>query len=323
MRRENEKLLIVAGYGGHAGYAFAVVHELLKLGFRDNVIVVAKGYDFLIDRFKGYGQVHTQVIPRRVGEATYKGLHRWIIAFYQSARLLSKHKFRAIFSTGSNFSIPPLMLSKAKFIPIYTIEAIEHFKKPSRAVKILERIGTTVFLHWDEQLEIYPKGRVVGPVYEPAIYEPKDEGYVLVTTGTLGHKELFDAMEELGLEKIVLQTGDVDPEGYLRRNPRWIAFKYTSDIHKWIANASLVVAQQGLTASIARLAYGKPTIIVWNPRVRLGATKQDVEIYAEKLKVPFVESPKPNSIKRAMEEAEPMNLKLRNGSYEIARILLE
>lgn len=323
MKGGNKKLLIIAGYGGHAGYAFAVAHELLKLGFRDNVIVVAEGYNFLLDKFKGYGEVCTQAIPRRVGEAIYKGIHRWAIAFYQSARLLSKHSFKAVFSSGSNFSIPLSALSKIKSTPIYTIEAIEHFKKPSRAVKILERMGATVFLHWDEQLEIYPKGVVVGPVYEPPIYEPRDEDYVLVTTGTLGYKELFDAVKKLGLERVVLQTGDVKPEKYLERNPNWIAFKYTSDIHKWIANASLVITQQGLTASIARLAYGKPTIIVWNPRVKLGATKQDVEIYAKKLGIPYLEAPEPRAIKRAMEEAKPANFGFSNGSRKIAEVLLK
>lgn len=320
--KSSGKLLIVAGYGGHSGYAFAVVHELLKLGFKENVIVVAEGYDFLLDKFRRYGEVCTQVIPRRAGEAIYKGIHRWIIAFYQSTRLLSKHKFRAAFSAGSNFSIPPSVLSKVMSIPIYTIEAIEHFKKPSRAVKILEKIGATIFLHWDEQLEMYPRGVVVGPVYEPSIYEPKNGGYVLVTTGTLGYKELFDAVERLGLEKVVLQTGDINPEKYLERNPKWIAFKYTSNIHKWIANASLVITQQGLTASIARLAYGKPTIMVWNPRVKLGATKQDVKLYAEKLEIPFVETPEPNIIKRVMEEARLTDLKFSNGAHEIARHLL-
>ncbi|MEM2316295.1 MAG: glycosyltransferase [Candidatus Nezhaarchaeales archaeon] len=322
MMNEKEKLLIVAGYGGHSGYAFAVAQELLKLGFRDNVIVVAEGYDFLIEKFKELGDVYTQAVPRRAGEAIYRGLHRWIIAFYQSAKLLFKHRFKAAFLTGSNFSIPPSILSKIKLIPIYTIEAIEHFKKPSKAVKILESIGATVFLHWDEQLEIYPRGVVVGPVYEPPIYESKDGGYILVTTGTLGYKELFDAIEKLKLENVVLQTGDVDPERYLKKNPKWVVFNYTSDIHKWIANASLVITQQGLTASIARLAYRKPTIIVWNPRVKLGATKQDVEIYAEKLEAPFLEAPELDAIRRAMEEAEPMKLKVDNGSRRIAETFL-
>lgn len=324
MKEENEKLLIIAGYGGHAGYAFAVVHELLKLGFKDNVIVVAEGYDFLLDKFKGYGEVCMQVLPRKASEALHRGIHRWFIAFHQSAKLLSKHEFKATFSTGSNFSIPPSILSKIKSIPLYTMETIERFKKPARAVKILEKIGTTVFLHWDEQLEIYPKGRVVGPIYEPAIYEPKDEGYVLVTTGTLGYKELFDTIEKLKLEKVVLQTGDVDPEKYLKRNPKWIAFKYTSDIHKWIANASLVITHQGgATTSTARLAYGKPTIMIWNPRIRSSATKQDVEIYAQKIGVPFIEKLELSLVKKAMEEVKPICPKPSNGAYCVAQELLK
>ncbi|MCS7140533.1 MAG: polysaccharide biosynthesis protein [Candidatus Nezhaarchaeota archaeon] len=316
------KLLIIAGYGGHAGYAFAVLHELLNLGFRDNVIVIAEGYDYLVNKFKNYGEIFRQIIPRKVGEALYKGVHRWAIALYQSLKLSFECRFNAVFSTGSNFSIPLSLISKVLLKPLFTIEAIEHFKIPSRAIKMLEMIGATVFLHWEEQLEMYPKGVVVGPVYEPPLYEPRDLGYVLVTTGTLGYKELFDAVEKLELENVVLQTGDVDPESYLKRNPKWMAFRYTSDIHKWIANASLVITQQGLTASIARLAYGKPTIIVWNPRVRLGAVKRDVEVYAEKLRAIFIDKVEPHAIRRAMNEAGPMTLKSPNGAREIAKILL-
>ncbi|MEM3989830.1 MAG: polysaccharide biosynthesis protein [Desulfurococcaceae archaeon] len=321
---EESKALIVAGYGGHSGYAFAITYELVKLGFKRNLIVIAEGYDFLAEKFKPYGEVITQILPRRPREPLYRGIHRWFKAFNQSLKLSINHKVAAVFASGSNFSLPPSITSrivnKAK---LYTIEAIERFTKPSKAVKILEKAGATVFLHWEEQLEIYPKGVVVGPVYEPPIYEPRDEGYVLVTTGTLGYKELFDAVERLGIERAVLQTGDVSPEPYINRNPGWIAFKYTSDIHKWIAGASLVITQQGLTAAISRLAYGKPTIIVWNPSISLGAVKRDVETYAEKLEAPFIDGVELNALRRAIDSARSIRKTSSNGSYKIAEIIFK
>lgn len=319
--KKKEKILIVAGHGGHSGYAFAVAYELFKLGYLDNLIIVAKGYDFLIEKFQKYGKVFTQIIPRRVGEAIYKGIHRWIIALYQSTKIIFNYDIKAVFLTGSNFSIPPSLISKLKRVPIFTIEAIEHFKKPSRAVKILENLGSIVFLHWKEQFEMYPKGKLIGPVYEPPLYEPRDEGYVLVTTGTVGYKELFDTVEKLGFEKVVLQSGDINPNIYLKRNPKWIVFNYTSDIHKWIAGANLVITQQGLTAAISRLAYGKPTIMVWNPRIKLAAIKQDIDIYAKKLNVPFIENP--SFLNNVLEKAKPTNIGIPNGAENIAKILLE
>ncbi|MEM5815642.1 MAG: glycosyltransferase [Candidatus Aenigmatarchaeota archaeon] len=318
---KNEKILIVAGHGGHSGYAFAIVNELFKLGYMNNIIIITKGYDFLIEKFKKYGEVFTQILPRKTGEATYRGIHRWIIALYQSYKIMSKYDIKAVFLTGSNFSIPSSLISKLKKIPIFTIEAIEHFKKPSKAIKVLESIGSIVFIHWKEQIEIYPKGKLVGPVYEPPLYTPKDEGYVLVTTGTIGYKELFDEIEKLGFERVVLQTGNINPNIYLKRNPKWIVFNYTSDIHKWIAGANLIITQQGLTAAVSKLAYGKPTIIVWNPKIKFGAIKQDVKIYAKKLKVPFIE--KPSLLNdNVLEEAKSTNIKIPNGAEKIARILL-
>ncbi|MEM1880099.1 MAG: hypothetical protein QXE28_04085 [Desulfurococcaceae archaeon] len=56
---------------------------------------------------------------------------------------------------------------------VYTTEAIEHFNKPSRAVKLFEPLGARVFLHWEEQLRMFPKGIEVGPVYQPPVYEPE------------------------------------------------------------------------------------------------------------------------------------------------------
>ncbi|MEM0362085.1 MAG: hypothetical protein QXK28_06470 [Sulfolobales archaeon] len=317
------KVLLIAGYGGHSGYVFAIVYELSRMGFKDSIILVPEGYEFLADKFKPHGRIRFQVLPRKPAEPLYSGLHRWVKAFLQSINLVLNHRISIVFAGGSNFSLTPSIIAKTfRNSKVYTIEAIEHFITPSRAVKILESVGGTVFLHWEEQLNIFPKGVVVGPVYEPPIYEVRDEGYVLVTTGTLGYKELFDIIERLGFEKVVLQSGDIDPQPYLRRNPSWIGFKYSSDIHRWIANASLVITQQGLTASIARLAYRKPTVIVWNPRVTLGAKKQDVRIYAEKLETPLVEDVKIKTIRDAVENVKPLTKTYPNGSYEIANILI-
>ncbi|MEM1641319.1 MAG: glycosyltransferase [Desulfurococcaceae archaeon] len=321
--KENS-ILLVAGYGGHSGYVYAVAIELAKAGFRNSIFLVAEEYSFLAEKFKNLGRVYYQVLPRRPGEPLVKGLGRWIKAFFQSTQLILNEHIKAVFAGGSNFSLPPsliaMILRRAR---VYTIEAIEHFSKPSRAVKFLEFFGAKVFLHWEEQLRMFPKGIVVGPVYEPPVYEPRDEGYVLVTTGTIGYKELFDSIERLKLDNVVMQTGDVDPEPYLRRNPSWKVFRYTSDIHRWIAGASIVVTQQGVTAATASLAYGKPVIVVWNPRVVLGAPKNDVKIYAEKLEAVFIERADVEELKRALELAHKPTRIYPNAARTIAKILVE
>lgn len=316
-------LLIAAGYGGHSGYAYAVANSLLRKGFRRNIILIAEGYEFLVEKFRGYGDIYTLVLPRRPGEGLLRTLPRWIRAFAESGRVISYREIGAVFASGSNFSIPPgitglLMRGSA----LFTIEAIEHFTTRSRSVGLLEKIGARVFLHWEEQLELFPRGIVVGPVYEPPIYDSRDEGYVLVTTGTLGHPSLFSAIDKLGLDKVVMQTGDVDPSPYQKKRPSWVLFRYTSDIHKWISGASLVITQQGVTAAISALAYRKPTIIVWNPRVVLGAELQEVEMYAERIGAMFLKKPDVASLRKAIELAERPKTVTRNGSEKIANILI-
>lgn len=321
---EKKQLLTIAGYGGHSGYAYAVLYELAKEDFRDNIIVIAKDYDFLVEKFKPFGLVKTLTLPRRPGEPLYRGIHRWIKAFYESTCMISRSSIRAVFATGSNLSIPPSLIAKLiRGASIFTIEAIEHFEKPSRAIKIIEKTGGIVLLHWDEQLKIYPKGIVTGPVYEPPIYEPRDEGYVLVTTGTLGYKELFDAIDQINPPRVVLQTGDIDPGRYIVKHPDWIVFKYTSDIHRWLAGASIVITQQGVTAATARLAYSKPVIIVYNPRVTLGAPRRDIELYAEKLEAVFLDDPNPNALGHAMEKVSKPRKSYLYGAKKVAELLIE
>ena len=46
--------LIVAGYGGHAAYSFAVVYELAKLGFKLNILL-PRGYEYLAWKFERLG----------------------------------------------------------------------------------------------------------------------------------------------------------------------------------------------------------------------------------------------------------------------------
>jgi len=46
--------LIVAGYGGHAAYSFAVAYELAKLGFKLDILL-PRGYEYLAGKFKRLG----------------------------------------------------------------------------------------------------------------------------------------------------------------------------------------------------------------------------------------------------------------------------
>jgi len=227
-----------------------------------------------------------------------------------------------VLATGSNFSITPSLVQRL-FRGI-VIHVLEDFKvsKPSKAVRLLYRFGASVFLQWPEQLKMYPDGALVGPVYEPRLYEPCDKGYVLVSMGMLGSPELVESVLSLNYEKVVVQLGDMDPEPYAKRKPHWIFFKYTSDIHKWLAGASVVITHPGNISMTARLAYRKPLVLVYTMRHSRIHSVIDAKTLAEKLNAVFLERATPSKLQEAVEKSKKLNPpELPVGAEKIAEIL--
>lgn len=316
------KGLVVAGYGGHAGYAFAVAYELAKAGTRLDVLL-PRGYEYLAKKFRGIGRVHYATLPRRPLQPFYRGLHRWFIAFMESLKI-AVEEYSFVFTSGSNFSIPPsTTLRLLKRTPLYVLEDVNRFTKPAKAVKALRVLSATTLLQWNEQKALHPNGVVVGPVYEPTLYKPRNEGYLLVTLGTLGSWEVFDAIISLDIERAVVQTGDIDPGRYAKEKPSWIFFRYTEDLHRWLAGASAVVTHPGTTAVTARLAYGKPVVIVYTKRHSSLYPKSDVKKLAEKLGAALVEAISSEALIEALEKAEKLSRpNLCNGAIEVSRIIV-
>ncbi|MEM4757252.1 MAG: glycosyltransferase [Desulfurococcaceae archaeon] len=299
------KGLLVAGYGGHAGYAFAIASELAM--YADLDILLPRGYEYLENKFTSLGNIRYLTLPRKPLEPFHQSIHRWFMSLIESLGLV-KQNYTFVLSTGSNFSImPSLTLKFIKGNPLFTLEDVNRFSKPAKAVRVLSRAGAMVFLHWEEQLHLYPEGIVVGPVHEPAFYEPGDEGYVLVTLGTLGSRDVFDTIVNMDFEMAVVQTGDVDYKPYVSKKPSWIFFKYTNDLHKWLSKASVIITHPGTTAVTARLAYGKPTVIVYTRRHAPLYPKSDVETLARKLNAHFIDRVDENTLTEAIEKAKKLS----------------
>ncbi|MCE4620577.1 MAG: polysaccharide biosynthesis protein, partial [Desulfurococcales archaeon] len=168
-------------------------------------------------------------------------------------------------------------------------------------------LGATPILAWEEQKRNYPEGIVVGPIYEPPIYEARDEGFILVTTGTLGLPRLYKVLARLGLDNIIVQSGDIPVEEVKKINPRWRVFQYTPGLARLIARASIVITHfPGMTAVTARLAYRKPVVLVQSWRHKLSADPREGPLLAEKLRVPYIKDLDPRAMAGALEEARSL-----------------
>ncbi|RLF01471.1 MAG: polysaccharide biosynthesis protein, partial [Thermoprotei archaeon] len=223
-----------------------------------------------------------------------------------------------------NHSVPPGYVAKFKGMKVVSIESSLRFTSPSRSIKTLSKISDLLALQWPEQKEFFPQGVIVGPLYELPEYKPKDEGYVLVTGGTYGHRLLFEAVDKLEVEKVVLQTGRINPRPFKERHPGWTVFDFDPDFGKWLAGASVVVTHFGKTAIDAALTYGKPVVLVPNPEWRLTASLEDARMLAEKLNAVLVEEINPLKLREVIEEAksrEPPSYP--DGAAKLVELILE
>ncbi|MEM0379132.1 MAG: polysaccharide biosynthesis protein, partial [Thermosphaera sp.] len=60
----------------------------------------------------------------------------------------------------------------------------------------------------------------------------------------------------------------------------------------------------GITAATARFAYGKPVVIAYTRRHSKIFTRREVEAFAEKLNVVFLDEASPDKLAEALKEAE-------------------
>lgn len=287
---------ITASGGGHTGYAVALAQRLYKRA--EMVFFIPRGDEWSRKRVERFGRVIEIRKARGPNEGFTKLVTGMPRAFIESIERV--RDIDVFISTGSNHSVPPALVAWMRRVPVVNIESSVRFTRPSGSAKYLSYIADLTVLQWEEQKRILPRGTVFGPLYEAPEYETGDDGYILVTAGTYGFRELFDVIARTGLENIVLQTGRVDPGPY-RSIRGWRVFDYDPEINKWVARASLVITHLGKTVIDAALTYQKPVIIVPNPGWRLTAGAEDARILAEKLGVCYEDRLDPDVILERIE----------------------
>ncbi|MFP3064705.1 MAG: glycosyltransferase [Sulfolobus sp.] len=279
-------LLIIASGGGHTGFGVAIAEYL---PFKPDFII-PEGDKFSEELVKPISRrifyVKKGKEPNETNLSLIKNLPK-IVA--QSIRV---PKYKVTVATGSNHSLIPAVIEKIKGSKLFAIESQDRFITKGKSIEILSHISKAVFLHWEEQKKLYKNGIVVGPIVGKPKYESKDGDYVLVTTGSMGFKRLFDTLISLNTKrKFIIQTGRIEPSIYKRKRQDWEFISFTTDIERLIANSSVVVTHQGKTAMEAVVMYRKPTIIVYNNEWIYATTKEDTKIYARVLGATFLDDP--------------------------------
>ncbi|MCE4617353.1 MAG: hypothetical protein F7C32_02060 [Desulfurococcales archaeon] len=314
-----KEILITAAPGGHSGYAYAIGLRLRELGYKP-VFLAAEGYDWIVKKLTRIGHVEYAPMPRRVGEPLYRSLHRWPAAFVKAFSKV-KPEYRVLVSCGANLSIPPAIVSKLKGMYLVNVESIVRMSGPGKTPRFLHRIADLTLVHWPEQEKFLRGARVVGPIYEPPRFESSDGGYVLVTAGSVGFRELFDVVVEAGFERLVIQTGRVDPDAYKKR--AWKVFDYDPDLERWIANASLVITHfPGMTSATAALAYKKPVVLVPAIHLTMSAPVTDCPLYSAKIGAVCINKLSPKAILEATDKARKVDKpSYTEGAMEAARLI--
>jgi UDP-N-acetylglucosamine:LPS N-acetylglucosamine transferase len=231
-------------------------------------------------------------------------------------------RYDAVVSTGSNFSIPPCLLSRLEGVPLINIESSVRFTKPSKTALILQPFSAITALQWEEQRKLLRRGVVFGPLLPKPEVAPYNGGYILVTGGTLGHKVLFDAVSATRWENVVLQTGQVDPKQYRQKHPEWKVIDFSTTFYELVAGADIVITHFGSTA-LEALIYRKPMVIVLNPEWKRTVGRSDAEIFAGKINADFIWDVTVENLLRAVEEARRRKLsEVEDGAKKLAEAIL-
>jgi UDP-N-acetylglucosamine--N-acetylmuramyl-(pentapeptide) pyrophosphoryl-undecaprenol N-acetylglucosamine transferase len=316
---EKEKhILILAGGGGHTGFAYALAQRLKDKA--SMTFLVPEGDKLSYKRLSGFGKVDYLPKPRGAKTPTGKFVYNLARAFAVSMKKVTRD-FDAVVCTGSNFCIPPAFTACSKRIQIVNIEGEVRFTRPSLTARILQPFSAITALQWPEQKKLL-KGTVVGLLFHRPKIQSWNGGYILVTGGTMGHKQLFDVVNESNLKNIVLQTGKIDPEPYRKRHPEWKIIRYSSNFPELLAGAKLIVTHFGSTA-LESVVYQKPAVMVLNPEWTRTVGKVDATIFAKKLGATFLSDVTLESLLEAIETAKkPQVSVLRDGAEVLADMIL-
>jgi len=314
-----KNVLILAGTGGHAGYAYALAQALNK---KVRLSFLAPEGDILTkNRLSNFGNVEFFVKPRGPKTSANVFIRRLAKALINSIKLPIS-EFDVVVSTGSNFCVAPALAAWIRGVPVVNLESSVRFVKASKTARVLQPFSTLTALQWEEQKR-FLKGIVVGPMLPKPQVKPWNGGYILVTGGTYGHRLLFDALAESYLHNVILQTGRVSPEPYKKKHPEWKVITSTDRFYELLAGAELVVTHFGMTL-LESAVYKKPVVVVPNPEWTRTAGVEDARYLAKKLNAILVSEIKTENLLDAINEARKRRVPvLPDGAENLANEIMK
>jgi len=315
---KEKRVLILAGGGGHTGFAYALAQRLENKA--STCFLIPEGDTSSHKRLSMFGKVDYIVKPRGAKTPTGAFTYNLARALRNSMKKVTGYS-DVVVSTGSNFCIPPAVAAFLKGIPLVNIEGEARFSGPSKTARILQPFSAITALQWSEQKK-FLKGTVVGPIFPKPMLQPSKGGYILVTGGTLGYKRLFDILNESNLTNVVLQTGKVDPEQYREQHPEWKVIEFSLNFSELIAGAEVVVTHQG-SVPLEAAAYRKPSVIVPDPELKRTFPKEDSEFFAKKVGATILSDPTLESLMEAIETVKNNRIPvLKDGAKVLSDIIL-
>ncbi|UCE10775.1 MAG: hypothetical protein JSW61_02255 [Candidatus Thorarchaeota archaeon] len=314
------EILILAGGGGHTGYAYALAQALS--GKASLSSLVPEGDTLSEKRMSRFCKVDFLPKPRGPKTPGHEFAVRLAEAFARSLKKVPR-RTAALVSSGSNFCIPPAFAAWLKGIAVINIESSIRFTIASKTARILQPLSTITALQWVEQKKLLKHGVVVGPLLPKSDAQPRDGGYVLVTGGTYGHRLLFDVIAQSHLDNVVLQTGRIDTRPYIEKHPEWQVISASDRFSELVAGADVVVTHFGSTV-LEALSLGKPTVVVLNPEWTRTVGAEDAKHLADKVNAVLVTEISLEVILDAIDEARRREIPiLSDGAKELADVILE
>jgi len=313
-----KSVLILAGGGGHTGYGIILAEQLHG---KVDLHFLAPSNDPLSRQLaEQYGTVDDLIKPRHPTTNFILFFFRFIYAFFQAISKVNR-SYSCVVSTGSNFCIPPSIIAWIKGIPIISIESADKLTSPSKTAKYLQIIAKLTVLQWEEQTK-FLKGDVLGPFFSQHKKEPKNDGYILITGGTYGYKELLNASIDLPYESVVLQVGPIDPGIYQDKRPKWYIFANIPDFKKYIYRSDVVITPPGATAMEA-YSLEKSIVIITYPDWSKAGSTTDAKLFAKKLNAPFIQTITTDNLETAIHETKQRTrVELKSGAILLADYIL-